>query len=288
MTLRESLERGATQLASGPHPEKARMDAEALLLHQTGKNRAWLIAHLDDDFAGCRAIGYAALLDRRAKGEPIQYIAGECEFYGMPFRVTPDVLIPRPETELLVEKAVQLIPIFDRGPKGFAPRFLDVGTGSGAIAISIAHDWSRAAITAIDCSPTALEVARSNAERLGFANRIRFLEGDLLAPVAGEVFDLVVSNPPYVPEGDRGSLAVEVRDHEPAVALFAGEDGLGIYRRLIPSAYACLAHGGYIALEIGYGQQDSVRALLEATGFVQIEFTPDLQGIPRVATARRI
>ena len=196
MTLRENLERGAAQLATGPHPQKARLDAETLLLHQIGKNRAWLITHLDDDFAGCRAIGYAALLERRTKGEPIQYILGECEFYGMPIRVTPDVLIPRPETELLVEKAAQLMPVFHRGCEEFSPRVLDVGTGSGAIAISIAHDWGQAEITAVDISPAALEVARSNAERLGFADEIRFLLGDLIAPGAGEVFDLIVSNPP--------------------------------------------------------------------------------------------
>lgn len=314
MTLREGLELGAAQLAAGPHPEKARRDAETLLLHQTGKNRAWLIAHLDDDFAGCRAMGYAALLNRRAQGEPIQYILGECEFYGMPFRVTPDVLIPRPETELLVEKVVQLVAAFNRRPRrffefsavrsfkhreeqrersgdprtaGWPPRILDVGTGSGAIAISLAHDRSEAEITAVDLSPIALEVARSNAERLGFAEQIRFLQGDLLAPVAGEVFDLIVSNPPYVPMRDRDSLAVEVCSYEPELALFAGEDGLEIYRRLIPAAHSALAHGGYIALEIGYGQADAIRDLLQMDGFADLEFTGDLLGIPRIVTAQR-
>jgi len=287
MRLREVLERGAAQLRAGPHSEKARLDAETLLLHQTGKNRAWLIAHMDDDFAGCKAIGYAAHLDRRAKGEPIQYILGECEFYGLLFRVTPDVLIPRPETEVLVEKAVQLAPIFARGAKRFPPRILDVGTGSGAIAISIAHDWSNAQVTAVDDSAAALEVARSNAERLGFAERMHFLQGDLLAPVAGEEFDLIVSNPPYVPTRDRDSLAAEVREYEPAVALFAEEDGLAIYRRLIPAARVALSQCGYIALEIGYGQADAICDLLRSAGFEHIEFTPDLQGIPRVAMARR-
>jgi release factor glutamine methyltransferase len=288
MTLREVLERSTVQLGAGPHPEKARLDAETLLLHQIGKNRAWLITHRDDDFAGCRAIGYAALLERRAKGEPIQYILGECEFFGLPFRVTPDVLIPRPETELLVEKAAQLMPVFDRSCEGFSPRVLDAGTGSGAIAISIAHDWGQAEITAVDISPAALEVARSNAERLGFAEQIRFLQGDLLAPIAGEVFDLIVSNPPYVPAADHDSLAVEVRGYEPRLALFAGVDGLDVYRRLIPTAHAALRHGGYIALEIGYGQADAVRDLLQAADFELIEFTPDLQGIPRVVTAQKL
>jgi release factor glutamine methyltransferase len=314
MTLRDNLQQGTTRLSAGPHAEKARRDAELLLLHHVGKDRAWLLSHFDDEFGGCRAIGYAALLERRKRGEPMQYILGETEFYGLPFRVTPDVLIPRPETEHLVEKAVQLIPLFDRRPRhlfefhdvrsfkhreeqikrtgdprtaGWPPRILDVGTGSGAIAISIAHDWSEAEITATDFSQAALEVARSNAERLGFAEQVRFLQGDLLAPVAGEAFDLIVSNPPYVPTADRDSLAVEVREYEPALALFAGRDGLDIYRRLIPAAYAALSNGGCLVLEIGYGQADAIRDLLGAAEFRQIEFAYDLQGIPRVVTAQR-
>ena len=281
MTLREWLAQAEAQLADGPHPDRAKRDAETLLLHLIGKNKAWLMAHANEDFAGCSAIRYSALLERRRKGEPIQYIIGEVEFYRMPFRVRPDVLIPRPETELLVEKISSLAVHFRQ------PRLVDVGTGSGAIAIAFAHDWPHAAVTAIDLSPAALEVARSNAERLGFPDRIRFLEGDLLAPVAGETFDLIVSNPPYVSSADRDSLAVEVRDHEPAVALFAGNDGLQIYRRLIPQAFAALAPGGFIALEIGYAQQPAIHLLLADTGFTNIEFTPDLQGIPRVVVGRR-
>jgi release factor glutamine methyltransferase len=224
---------------------------------------------------------FNALVMRRRYGEPIQYITGETEFYGLPFRVTPDVLIPRPETEHLVEKVVELVASFH------APRIVDVGTGSGAIAVSIAHDWPEAEITAIDLSPAALEVARGNAERFGCADCIRFLQGDLLTPVAGERFEIIVSNPPYVPETDRATLAVEVRDHEPALALFAGLDGLAIYRRLIPQAFAALTPGGFFALEIGFGQSEAVRALLASSGFEQIEFTPDLQGILRVVSARR-
>jgi release factor glutamine methyltransferase len=281
MTLREWLQRGEAQLRAGLHPERARRDAETLLLHLIGKNRAWLLAHHDDDFAGCKAIGYAALLNRRERGEPIQYIIGETEFYGLPLRVTPDVLIPRPETEYLVEKAVELLPLFSN------PRVVDVGTGSGAIAIAVAHEWPGAFLTATDVSASALKLARSNAERTGFANRIRFLQGDLLAPVSGEFFDIIVSNPPYVPEADRPTLSVEVRDHEPALALFAGNDGLDIYQRLIPAAFAALAPGGYLALEIGFGQSDAVRILLVISGFTRISVASDLQGIPRVVTAER-
>ncbi|HEX4286251.1 MAG TPA: peptide chain release factor N(5)-glutamine methyltransferase [Terracidiphilus sp.] len=281
MTLREALEHGAAQLAAGPHPEKARRDAEMLLLHHTGKERAWLLGHLDEDFAGCRAIGYAAMLNRRAAGEPIQYILGECEFYGLPFRVTPDVLIPRPETEHLVERVLTLAQQFQ------APRISDIGTGSGAIAVTVARLAPSATITAIDVSAVALAVAHDNAQRNQVGDRIRFLNGDLLVPVAGEQFDVIVSNPPYVPVSDRDSLSVEVRDFEPAVALFAGVDGLEVYRRLIPAAFAALAGGGHLALEIGHGQSDALGKLLKKASFNGIEFTPDLQGILRVVTAQK-
>lgn len=282
MTLRDFLEYGESQLSTGPHSDRAKRDAETLLLYLIGKNKAWLITHAEDDFAGCSGLRYASLLERRRKGEPMQYIIGEVEFYRMRFRVTPDVLIPRPETEHLVETISSL------GVHFLKPRIVDVGTGSGAIAIAFAHDWSHAAVTAIDLSPSALEVARSNAEKLGFAGCIRFLQGDLLAPVAGEQFDIIVSNPPYVPSSDRDSLSIEVRDHEPSIALFAGDDGLEIYRLLIPQAFAALAPGGFIALEIGYGQQAPIHSLLVETGFSDIQFTPDLQGIPRVAVARTL
>ena len=343
MNLREWLAHGEAELSGGPHPDRARRDAELLLLHQIGKNKAWLMAHADDDFAGCEAIGYAALLERRRRGEPIQYITGECEFYGLPFRVTPDVLIPRPETEHLVEKALGLskaefvvshpnrtgrgldgapsildigtasgaiaegpqqeivisetvgAPSFRRSlPEGWEttnptqpPRILDIGTGSGAIAIALAAHLPQVAITAIDISPAALAVARENATRNGVADHIRFLQGDLLAPVTGEQFEIIVSNPPYVPDTDRALIAVEVREHEPAVALFAGEDGLDIYRRLIPSAFAALVPGGFLLLEIGFTQARAIEELLRSAGFESVEFAADLQGIPRVASARR-
>jgi release factor glutamine methyltransferase len=282
MTLRDWLAQAESQLSAGPHPDRAKPDAETLLLHLIGKNKAWLMAHAEDDFAGCTAIRYSSMIERRRKGEPIQYITGETEFYGLPFRVTPDVLIPRPETEILVERVGTLVPLF---PK---PRIVDVGTGSGAIAIALAHDWPCTQISAIDVSNSALDLAMSNARRTGFADQIRFLHGDLLAPVKGETFDMIVSNPPYVPAADRNSLSVEVRDHEPAVALFAGIDGLEIYRRLIPAAFAALAPGGFLALEIGFGQPPAIDSLLIEAGFSDIQFTPDLQGISRVAVARRL
>lgn len=265
----------------GPHRDRAQRDAETLLLHVLDKSRSWLLAHGDDEVPECGSARYVELLERRYLGEPIQYITGETEFYGLPFRVTRDVLIPRPETEHVVEKAVALARTFHQ------PRIVDVGTGSGAIAVALARHLSNAQITAIDLSPKALDIAKENALRNGLRERIRFLEGNLLAPVVDERFDILVSNPPYVAESERSTLAVEVRDYEPEMALFAGEDGLNVYRCLIPAARNALVPGGRIVLEIGCGQAESIAALFAAAGFDAIEFMPDLQGIPRVASARR-
>ena len=280
------LSGGQSGLARGPHPERARQDAETLLLHVLGRrdaarNRAWLLTHLDSEAAPDDAAEFRVLIERRLAGEPIQYIVGEAEFYGLPFCVTRAVLIPRPETELVVEKALQLAAGLG------APRILDVGTGSGAIAVALAAHLREAAISATDVSLAALTVARRNAERNGVADRIRFRAGDLLAPVAGEQFDILVSNPPYVAEADRDTLAVEVREFEPMTALFAGAQGLAVYRRLIPAAFAALASGGFLVLEMGHGQKAAVGMLLGAAGFCAIEFAADLQGIPRVATGQR-
>jgi release factor glutamine methyltransferase len=319
MKLREWLDHGAAILTDSPHPDRARRDAETLLLHHISKNRAWLMAHSEEEFAGCSAIGYSALLDRRHKGEPIQYITGECEFYGLPFRVTPDVLIPRPETEHLVEKILELATIL--GAPGLASetweatnpsqptnlgapgpsllgtgkttdlspplRILDVGTGSGAIIVALATQLPDATLTAIDISDSALSIARSNASRNNVADHIRFLQGDLLTPIAGEHFEIIASNPPYVPNTDHALISVEVREHEPHVALFGGHDGLEIYRRLIPAAHAALVPGGYLVFEFGFSQQPDIESLLTATEFENIEITRDLQGIPRIASARR-
>ncbi|MDR3775121.1 MAG: peptide chain release factor N(5)-glutamine methyltransferase [Terracidiphilus sp.] len=281
MTLQSWLNKGEARLRSGPRPERARADAELLLLHLIEQDRAFLIAHPEKVLTAAGAVRYYALIERRVGGEPVQYITGEQEFYGLPFRVTPDVLIPRPETEHLVEKALALA-------AGFAqPRIVDVGAGSGAIAVALAHNLPQAQVTAADVSAAALEIAHENAQRNGVSDRIRFLKSDLLAAVADERFEFVVSNPPYVPTADRDSLSVEVREHEPALALFAGDDGLAVYRRLIPDAFEVLTPGGFLVLEIGYGQSESVGALLTDAGFTRIEFVPDLQGILRVACGLR-
>jgi len=285
-TIRALLSEAEGSLVEGAHAERARRDAETLLLHVLKKdapdtNLAWLIAHGHETLPARGTATFRAWVERHRSGEPIQYITGEAEFYGLSFKVNRDVLIPRPETEHLVEKALEL-------SRGFArQRIVDVGTGSGAVAVALACNLPHAHIHATDVSASALRVAQANAKRLGAETRVIFRAGDLLTPVAGRRFDLIVSNPPYVPESDRDSLSVEVRDYEPAQALFAGADGLAIYRRLIPAAFSGLAPDGFIALEIGFGQQPAVEALLAGAGFTGIEFTKDLQGIPRVAIARR-
>jgi release factor glutamine methyltransferase len=309
--LSSYVRNGTARISFGTHRDHACWDAEALLLHVLDKDKAWLMTHADEELPDEQATRFLALIDRRSTGEPIQYIIGETEFYGLPFRVTPDVLIPRPETEHLVEKALELAAqVRDAGAKAqngisaFAARLkscpdtepplsspfktlriVDIGTGSGAIAVTLAHKLPQSQVTAIDLSQAALAIARENAKRSDVV--IRFLEGDLLAPVAGEQFEIIVSNPPYVPETDRDSLSVEVRDYEPSLALFAGEDGLEVYRRLIPAAFDALVPGGFLLLEIGYGQSPAIAELLTGSGFEQIEFIPDLQGIPRVACASR-
>jgi len=240
------------------------------------------MTHGEEALCAEDTVRYQELLERRFPGEPMQYILGETEFYGLNFRVTPDVLIPRPETEHLVEK------VLDRAAGFESPRIVDVGSGSGAIAVTLAHRLPHVKLTAIDLSAPALDVARQNAETNGVAERVRFLCGDLLAPVAEERFEIVASNPPYVPGRDRDSLAVEVRDYEPGLALFAGDDGLEAYRRLIPAAFAVLTAGGLLVLECGYEQEEAIGALLADAGFKRIEFFPDLQNIPRVACAQRL
>jgi release factor glutamine methyltransferase len=280
VNVQEWIQNGEARLRAGPHPERARRDAEVLVLHLIQRDRAFLVANPGAKLSAEGAVRYYALIERRLAGEPIQYITGETEFYGLPFRVNRSVLIPRPETEHLVERVIALAAYFER------PRILDVGTGSGAIAVALAHRLPAAQISAVDVSAAALVVARENAAKNGVGDRIRFLDGDLLAPVAGERFEIVVSNPPYVADGDRDSLAVEVRDYEPSLALFAGS-GLEVFRRLIPSAHAALVPGGFLALEIGRGQDAAVAGLLADSGFEQIEFGADLQRIPRVASGRR-
>lgn len=281
VTMEEAILWAETELRKSPHPGFARRDAETLLMHALSQNRAFLISHSKDLLAAQFLVHFEACIARRAVGEPIQYIVGEQEFYGLPFFVQPGILIPRPETEHLVEAALVAAAVW---PK---PRILDIGTGSGAIAVSIAHALPQSEVTAVDISPIALEVAARNATRNLPADRVRLLQSDLFSALPGEQFEIIASNPPYVPLADKEELSLEVRSYEPEGALFAGIDGLSIYRRLIPEAYDHLQSSGWLLLEIGYGQQQAISKLLQQAGFEKIAFLPDLQGIPRVAQAQR-
>ena len=246
-------------------------------MHALDRDRAYLLTHPKARLTSEQSALYEAWLKRRARHEPIQYITGEQEFFGLKFRVTPDVLIPRPETEHLVEAALARV---DRD----APLLIaDIGTGSGAIAVALAHALPLARVTALDISPAALAVARGNAENHSVLDRIRFCESDLLEAVAGESFDMIVSNPPYVAVDE--VLDPQVRDYEPASALFAGATGLDVYRRLIPQAQTSLELGDWLLLEIGHGQREALARLLASWN--NVSFIADLQGIPRVACAQR-
>lgn len=273
MNLRDALLEASTNIP--------RREAETLLAYAIQRDRAWLLAHADDDLAASDLEAFRSLVARRAAQQPLQHLTGTQEFFGLSFRVTPDVLIPRPETEHLVEAVLD----WARQQPDPHLRIADVGTGSGAIAIALASVLDHASLTAIDISPAALAVARDNAERLGFASRIRFLHGDLLTPLPAGRFEVIASNPPYVALDDAPSLAAEVRDHEPSLALYAGSNGLDIYRRLIPQALDLLRPGGLLALEIGYGQRDALTELL--ANWNSVRFLDDYASIPRVALAIR-
>jgi release factor glutamine methyltransferase len=275
--LRDVVASGANQLqqAGIRNPER---DAELLLLYTTGLGRTDLITQPERALSVAESKRYRELIARRALSEPIQYITGEREFYGLRFVVTPDVLIPRPETEHLVEAALERIP-------SQAPfRIADVGAGSGAIAVALAVARPLAKITAIDISPAALKIAAENANAHGVAGRVSFREADLLGNIDDE-YDIVVSNPPYIADGEREALDPQVRDYEPSEALFAGPTGLEIYERLIPQASHVLRLGGWLLMEIGAGQQLQLSRLLK--DWPNVSFVPDLQGIPRVVLAQR-
>src|SRR4051794_37752635 len=229
MTVREALSIAAAQLAKDEHlRDTATRDAELLLHHTLQIPRVTLIAHPDDELSETQRAAYDTCIARRLCHEPVQYIVGQQEFYGLSLKVTPAVLIPRPETEHLVEAVLKLL------PANKPLKIVDIGTGSGAIAIALAAHLPQAAITAIDISPEALGVAATNARKYDLADRITFLQSDLLSALDSEAgsFDAIVSNPPYVAETDRPSLHPQVRDFEPATALYAGATGLDVYRRL--------------------------------------------------------
>jgi release factor glutamine methyltransferase len=282
MTLREALTVAAAQFASDEHLRATALrDAELLLLNILQIPRVTLIAHPDEELSANQRAAYEDSIARRLHHEPLQYITGQQEFYGLTLNVTPAVLIPRPETEHLVEAVLKLLPANE------PLKIADIGTGSGAIAIALAAHLPQATITALDISAEALAIATANAHEHKVADRIRFLQSDLLSALDSEAgtFDAIASNPPYVAEADRATLHPQVRDHEPATALFAGESGLDVYRRLIPQAHAALKPNGLLALEIGHDQQDAVASLLQT--WWNVCFINDLQQIPRVALGKK-
>jgi len=259
-----------------------RIAAEVLLMHALGCERSCLYAHPEREVSGLEQAHYARCLEARAGGKPTQYITGHQEFWGMDFVVNDAVLIPRPETEHVVERAVEL---GRRMAAHRAPVVVDVGTGSGCIAVAVAHELPRARVIGTDKSETALQVAAHNAHRLG--PRVHFCRCDLLTAIADASADIVASNPPYVPTSAAASLQREIREFEPAQAVFAGPEGMEIYCALAPEAARVLRPGGWLVFELGYNTADRVRSLF-GTGWTEVELRPDLAGIPRVISARKI
>jgi release factor glutamine methyltransferase len=254
------------------------VDAQVLLAHVVQRERAWLVAHRDDELSSAQADAFDALARRRREGEPVAYLTGMKEFWGLPLRVSSAVLVPRPETETLVELALEWI-------AGDADtRVLDLATGSGAIALALAHDRPRAHVTATDVSSAALAVARDNAARLRVAN-VECVESDWWQALAGRRFDVIVSNPPYVAAGDPHLARGDLR-FEPLVALVAESDGLAALRTIVGNARDFLAPRGALAVEHGYDQSESVLGLLRDAGFAQIVVRCDLAGVARVAGGR--
>ena len=281
MKTRTPLE--LVRLAAGYLAEKGvatpRLDAEVLLAHVLGVPRIRLYTEFDKPLEPAEVAAYREAVRRRARREPVAYITGEREFWSLGLRVDRRVLIPRPETEVLVERCLPRM--------GAAGVLLDLGTGSGAVALALLSERPGWRAVGVDASAGALEVARENARRLGLGERAEFLEGDLYEPVAGRRFDLIVSNPPYVPSAELDRLEPEVCRYEPRRALDGGPDGLSVIRRIVAGAAEHLADGGLLALEIGAGQGPAVRALIEGAGLGRVEILPDHAGRDRVAAARR-
>jgi release factor glutamine methyltransferase len=319
MDVRTALKNGIAQLRNADVPSFT-LAAELLLLHVLGRNRTWLYAHPEETIAESDEQRFFALIARRAAGEPTQHLTGKQEFWGLELEVTPDVLIPRPETEHVIEVALDRLGLHEiragrpQKTDGAGMLIADIGTGSGCIAIALAKELPAAMFYATDISAAALEVARRNANRHAVANRIHFLESNLLdrwlpvgaqhaAPLFGKaddpahspsasaraaLFDLIASNPPYIGRREADTLPREVRDHELASALFGGEEGYELYAGLIAQAATHLNPGGILVLELGHDSLPAVQPLLDAAHWSNVGVTTDLAGIPRVIAAEKI
>ena len=259
--------------------ESPRLDAEVLLSHILGRERIYLYVHFDEPLEPAELARYREAIKQRVQRVPIAYIIGEKEFMGLTFKVTEDTLVPRPDTEILVQAAIERL-----RARGDAPRFADIGTGSGAICLSVLHFLPKAQADTVDISPAARAIAEENAAALEVADRVTFHTGDLLAPLAGQCYDAILSNPPYIPDGDIAALAPEVRLKEPHTALAGGKDGLDFYRHLMADAPALLKDGGFLAVEVGIHQAAPVAALA-VPSFSRTEILKDYAGIERVVIA---
>src|SRR5579864_4900951 len=293
LDIRTALKRGIAELRDASVPSYT-LAAELLLLHVLGRDRAWLYAHPEEVIPGLAAHRFLSLILRRAGGEPTQHLTGKQEFWGLEFEVTPDVLIPRPETEHVIEVALDRLALRElRGGRpqttdGAGLQIADIGTGCGCIVIALAKELPAASFVATDISPAALAVAQRNAQRHGVADRIRFLESNLLdAFLSPPSFDLIASNPPYVGRREADSLPREVREHEPASALYGGEEGYELYADLIAQSARLLKPGGLLVLELGHNSLPAVQPLLDSTHWINVGVTNDLAGIPRVLAAER-
>lgn len=281
MSAARFLERGADELGRAGITE-ARLEAELLLRHALGCTRESLLTRLQEPVPAEATGHFFQLVERRRGHVPVQYIIGTQDFYGLSFHVTPAVLIPRPETEGVVEQTALAF------ENARAPRIADIGCGSGCIAVALAHILRDAELVAIDRSKAALAIARENALRHGVVARVEFLESDLLEAVADSDLDAVVSNPPYIPDEELAGLEPEVTEHEPRDALSGGADGLDVIRRLLPQVHQALKPDGILVLEIGHGQSQAVETLLREAALEHERTVPDLAGIPRIVIARKL
>ena len=284
LTIADALREASAVLRDAGLAEPRR-EAGTLLSYSLGRDQAFLVTHSDETLDDAQLSDFRARVERRAAGEPFQYIAGRQEFYGLEFEVSRDVLIPRPETELLVEEALELL----KGSE--SPLLCDVGTGSGCIAVTLLHERKDARGLALDVSPAALAVAARNAARHGVGERLRLLVSDCFDALRGgrheeTRFDLIASNPPYVAESDLEGLQREVREHEPRVALTPGGDGLSVIRRLVAESPRFLKPGGHLLMEIGFNQHGRVGALIDPAVWTLLDIHRDLQGIPRTVALR--
>lgn len=254
-----------------------RLDAEVLLCHVLHKERIHLYVHFDQPLSKEELAQFKAYIKERVQHKPVAYIVGYKDFMGLEFKVTADTLIPRPDTEILVEAVISRLKTGD--DTGI---IADIGTGTGAICLSLLNYLTSLRAVTVDISTKALAVAKENAQRLGLADRIEFYQGDLLEPIKDGQFTAIVSNPPYIPEGDIAALAADVKDYEPISALVAGPDGLDCYRRLVAEAGALLRAGGFLAMEIGINQREPLEQLAQGMGWGKVEVIKDLAGIDRV------